>query len=328
MPLKMTIVGLGQIGASIGLALAEHKQAVTRTGHEKDLQAARHAEKQGAVDKLVYNLPDAVRDADLVILALPVDQVEPTLAAMAQDLRPGAVVMDTAPVKAGVAEWFKQHLPEERYYVGLAPALSPQRLLAHSSGGAAAQADLFQNGLFLVVAPPGTPQEAVRLATDLVRLLGATHLFTDAAEADGLLANAHITPLLVAAALINTTQDQPGWLEARKLASSAYAESTAPLGEMDTPTALATAALLTPENVTRLLDEVIAGLQDLRTAVHKQDREVLVHLLEQARAGRQAWWGQRQAAKWGAPDQTGVELPTLGEVFGRFFGLGRKPKGK
>ena len=73
MTVQVTILGLGQIGASIGLALGEHKDLVRRIGNDTEPKIARRAEKMGAIDHVIFNLPSAVRHADLVILALPVD---------------------------------------------------------------------------------------------------------------------------------------------------------------------------------------------------------------------------------------------------------------
>ena len=72
MTVQITILGLGQIGTSIGLALNEHKDLVRRIGNDADNNIARQAEKMGsAIDQVIFNLPSAVRQADLVILAPP-----------------------------------------------------------------------------------------------------------------------------------------------------------------------------------------------------------------------------------------------------------------
>src|SRR5512138_4030418 len=111
MPVQITIIGLNQIGASIGLALAKVKDQVTRIGNDREPTIARQAEKAGAVDKTVFNLPSAVREADVVILALPVDEIRETIEIIAQDLKPGSVMIDTSPVKGPVLEWVKELLP-------------------------------------------------------------------------------------------------------------------------------------------------------------------------------------------------------------------------
>ncbi len=79
MAVKITIIGTGQVGASIGLALSAHPDLFLRVGHDKDLSAANRAKALGAVDKVDYNLPSSVADAAVVILALPQDQIRETL---------------------------------------------------------------------------------------------------------------------------------------------------------------------------------------------------------------------------------------------------------
>ena len=128
MTVQVTIIGLGQIGTSIGLALAEHTDLVRRIGHDKDHSVARAAEKLGALDEVKINLPDSVREADIVLLSLPVSEIRETLEVIAQDLKEGAVVMDTAPVKGSVTQWAKELLPSERFYVSLVPVINPEYL--------------------------------------------------------------------------------------------------------------------------------------------------------------------------------------------------------
>ena len=89
MSVQITIVGLGQIGSSIGLALKAHDVDVHRVGHDKDPQAAKEAQKAGAVDDVKYNLPASVRDANIVILALPLAGIRETLEIIAPDLQDG-----------------------------------------------------------------------------------------------------------------------------------------------------------------------------------------------------------------------------------------------
>jgi prephenate dehydrogenase len=161
-------------------------------------------------------------------------------------------------------------------------------------------------------------------------MLKSIPFFVDPAEVDSLMAATHILPQLLAAALLNTTVDRPGWREARKLAGRPYALVTGPVEHSESPSAIEQAALLGRENTLRLLDGVIAELQNLRSAIAGQDKAALQSLLERARAGRQIWWKKRQQASWAA-EETGspVEAPTSREVFGRIIGLGRgKPKGK
>ena len=326
MAVNLTIVGLGQIGTSAGLALAEEGERIFRMGHDRELRAARRAEKLGALDKVSINLLSAVEDADLVLLALPVDQIQETLEAIKDDLKPAAVVMDTGPVKQMVSSWAAELLPEERYYVGLTPVLNPIYLHDIDSGAEGAHPDLFRDGLVGIVSPPGTPSEAIKLAADLTRLLGATPLFADPLEMDGLVAATHILPQLMAAGLLNSTIDQPGWQEGRKVAGRSYAEVTAPVMYPSEPSTLTTAAMLNKDNVMRVLDGAVAAINAIRNDISNEDDKTLEERLVRAREGRQVWLSGRLAANWVADETTTVEAPTSSEVFGRFIGRGKKKK--
>ncbi|MCI0553240.1 MAG: prephenate dehydrogenase/arogenate dehydrogenase family protein, partial [Anaerolineae bacterium] len=242
MSVQITIIGLGQVGTSIGLALAEQK-SIKRVGHDKNYETARAAHKAGAVDETKINLPASVIDANIVLLCLPLSEMRETLKFISDDLQDGTVILDMAPAKAKVAEWVNEFIPQGRYYVGLSPAAGANYLHGIDLGVEAARVDLFKNGLFLVNAPHGTPGEAVKLATDLIELLGAQVLFTDSLEADGLLASTHVLPQLAAAALLDATVDQPGWVEARKVAARPYATATAALAYHDEAQSLGEAAL-------------------------------------------------------------------------------------
>ena len=330
MSVQITIIGLGQVGSSIGLALAEQK-SIKRVGHDKNYETARAAHKVGAVDETKINLPASVLDANIVILCLPLSEIRETLKFIADDLQEGTVILDTAPAKAKVATWVNELIPHGRYYVGLAPAAGANYLHGIDLGVEAARVDLFNNGLFLVNAPSGTPGEAVKLATDLIELLGAQSLFTDPMEADGLLAATHLLPQLAAAALLDATVDQPGWVEARKVAARPYATATAALAYHDEAKSLGEAALGNRESVIRVLDAYMSSLQKLRDDIDRGDDQSVAEFLEDAVKARDRWLHERTRADWQNPTTQQTDSTTLGErmnhmIFGRLMDRNKKRK--
>ena len=289
---------------------------MARTGYDPDAARSRQAMQIGALDQAAKNLTTAVRDADFVILALPFDQVQSTLAAISNHLKEGAVVLDTAPFKAVVAAWAGELLPAGRYHIGLAAVINPAYLQDGDLSTDVAHADLFKNGLIGIVARPDAPEAALQLAVDLVHLLGAQHRFLDAHEADGLLARTHLLPGWVAAALLNATVDQAGWREASLLAGSDYAAATAPIlaGEAG---ALVEASLANRENLIRALDGLIAQLEAVRAEFVNQDQESLSQRLARARQGRDAWWQSRLKPD---PELPPAEMPAGGDFWKQLFG--------
>ncbi len=331
MTVQITIIGLGQIGASIGLALKAHNLDVRLVGHDKDSETAKEAQKLGAVDDVKYNLPASVRDARIVILALPFAGIRETLEVIAPDLQEGTLVLDTAPSKATVAEWVKKLLPPGRFYVGLSPAINPDYLHGTEFGVKAAHADLFDKGLMVVNAPVGTPEPVFNLAMELVTLFGAMPLLMDTAEADGIFAAVHMLPQLAASALLDATADKPGWHEARKLAGRPYALVTSGSAYHDDVASLRDAALENRENVVRLLNAYITSLIQLRDEINDKDRNALSERLETALSGRIRWFDERLAADWLRHDAVPIDPPSFGDrvnqmIFGSMMTERNKPR--
>jgi len=326
MTVQIAIIGLGQIGGSFGLALASREDMLRRIGYDREAKVARQAEKIQAVDKVEGNLPGAVREAELVLLCLPLDQVRETLETIAPHLKEGAVLMETSLAKEAVSAWAAELLPSGRRYVGLTPVINPAYLHEVNTGIEAARADLFKNGLIAIVTPPQADSSAIKLAADLTRLVGANPLFIDPVEVDGLMSATHILPQLMAAALLNATVDQPGWKEARKLAGRAYAESSEPIVQLNDVQALSHAAILNRENVLRLIDSSVAALYALRDDIETGDEAALTERLERARQGRLRWWAERQIGDWSYEAMTKVEMPEAPGMLGRLFGVSRKSK--
>lgn len=326
MPVQITIIGLGQIGASLGMAFAVHKDKVTTVGHDKDFSVERLAQKNGVVEKTNHNLPSSVENANVVIIAVPVHQVRETLSYIAQDLKKGTVVMDTTPIKAEVAKWAQEILPDGVAYVGLVPAIGPDFLHETGTGLDSAKADLFSRSIFLLSAPHGTPGDVLQLVSGLISLTGGSVLITDFIESDGLISSAQILPKLVAASLLNATISQPGWQEVRKVASREYYAATSAFTGQDDTEALHMLVMQNRENVLQKLDAMITSLVELRYDVEDANEKALKDRLKTAQDGRQNWLKERSAASWMEARRQPVEkIPMSERLLGTFFS---KPKDK
>jgi len=326
MTVQITILGLGQVGASIGLALAKAKDQVTRVGSDREPDVAKQAQKMGAVDKVQFNLPTAVETADVVILAVPQEEVYETLKAIAADLKPGVVVLDTSPAASQSTAWAKELFPtEDRYFLTATPTLAAARLLDTEQGLSAARADAFQGSLIFITSPVGTDESAITLTENLIHLLGATPMISDPMEVDGLISTVKLLPELVAAGLVNVSLHQPGWAEARKVAGRPFALAAQTVDETGGARSLAQSLTANRENVLRLLDALTEEIKDLRAEVEQGDGSALEARLNKAYQGQQTWRGQRLKGEWDVKQKPPV-LPSAGDMLGRLIGL--RPRGK
>ena len=317
----ITIVGLGLVGTSVGLALSRERQdEFDIIGHDKDFGRARQVRKQGAVNKLDWNLISACEKADMIIIATPLDGVRETLQLTGDYLSTGCVVIDTANLKGPVMGWAEEYLPDSVSFVGTNPIISPV-----AQGVEAATPDLFQNALWCVFPAANATPEAVKLVADMIHLLGAKPYFLDPSEHDGLAAGIEHVPSVLSAALLRMTFGSDVWKEMRKLAGTSY----------ETTTLLPTYEagfyrdifLHNRDNVLRWLDSYVEELRSLRELIAAGDAEELAEAFDKAVDARILWLEQR---KEGYPDIVveKPELPTMGGFVGNLLGLGafRRPK--
>ena len=319
---RVSIVGLGLIGSSIGLALRKLGVASTVTGHDAKREVSAEAKRLGAVDRTDWNLISACEQADLVILSAPIRGVEEALKVLGPNLRPGCVVMDTAAVKEPVMAWAAASLPDQVHFVGGNPILS--RALRGLWGVEHARADLFDGSLFCLVPAPDTDPEAIQLVSNMASILGSKPLFMDAEEHDGLLAAVDHLPTLLSLAMLETVVDQPAWRELRKVAGPAFESST----QLVTANSVAHSDLsvLNRENVVRWIDTLSASLASLRELLSEGDVDPLDDRLLHALEERQKWLHDRGQGLWyEGPD---TEMPTRTGLADMLLGglWRRKPK--
>jgi prephenate dehydrogenase len=319
---QITIVGLGMIGASMGLALRQAGVASVVIGHDKEIGIANQARKLEMVDKTEWNLISACEKADLIILATPIGAIEPTLKAIAAYLRPGCVVIDTATLKAPVLAWAEAILPKEVHFVGTDPIITsqpPAGIEARATGLKAARADLFKDALFCLVPAPQADPSAVKLAADLAEVLGAKPFFLDATEHDSLLAAVEHLPAIATLALLEMAIGQPSWTEMRKLAGPPF-ELATHLASTD-PSSYSDLAVANRDNLARWIDALSASLASLRQALTEGTQEALAERFVAAVVERDRWLNDRATGQLLETAPIG-QMPGKAEMFDAFLGSG------
>jgi len=306
MTVQISVIGLGQIGASIGLALAEYKDKILRIGHDPDGKRMKTVEKLGAFDRTYVQLNEAVRNADIVILALPADLIRDALAIMKDELKPGAVLINTSIIREGIHQWIEESLPKENPFISILPIIHPDRLEDSIDDVNTPRADLFANTEIVITNDYNTSSKAIEVATDLASLLKAKPYYTETAEADGVVANVEQLPKLTAAALVHTLVGKAGWNDGRRFSSRAFYRSASINFLSDEQEYFGITALLNKENICRSLGEMIGSLEELRTLIDKGDEDGVKTYLKTARQGYETWIEQRRSGDW---DNEKKEMP-------------------
>lgn len=172
---RVAVIGLGLLGGSVALAARRRGAAGHVVGATRRAEVREAALRSGACDE-VREPVDAVRDADLLVLATPVAAMGETLRAVAPALAPGCIVTDVGSVKGPLCETLPGLLPRGTSYVGAHPMAG-----SHASGFEHARADLFEGSLCIVMndAEPAARERVAAfwraLGADVVERDPSTH---------------------------------------------------------------------------------------------------------------------------------------------------------
>ncbi len=220
--MQVAIVGLGLIGGSIGLALKQAgEEGWEVVGYVRRPEAASAALRLGAIDRAETNLSDAVKGAQLVIIATPVLTIKEILSQIADRLPYGCIVTDTASTKFQVMKWAEDLLPPSVDFIGGHPMAGKE-----TYGIQAAKVGLFQGCTYCLTPAEKASPKAIDQVVNIVKKLGATPFFIDAQEHDNLVAGISHLPLLLSAALVSATVKDASWNKMSELAASGYRDLT------------------------------------------------------------------------------------------------------
>lgn len=277
---RVVIVGLGLIGGSIGLRLkAAELPGLEIVGSDIDGLRERAAKKSGAIDRSEHDLARAVRDAQLVILAVPITALRDVFTAIAPHLTDGAAVTDTASTKGEVMKWAAELLPESVSFVGGHPMAGSEH-----SGIDNADAALFEGCAYCICPTVSSSPTAIQSVVGLAQALGAEPMFIDAEEHDVYAAAISHLPLITACALFRLLRESPSWDDLGQLASTGFRDMTR-LASGD-PSMSNAIWKTNREAIIHWIDRLAEELQRMRAMLSDAQDEELFKLFAEAKLQR------------------------------------------
>lgn len=193
----VAVVGLGLMGGSLGLAACERGLAERVVGFDLDPQARRRAVERKAVTGAAATLAEAVRHADLVVLATPVRTIPEVFREAAPFLPPGCLVTDVGSTKSGLVETITREVPEGVWFIGGHPMAGSEK-----EGIEAATPDLYDGAVWILTPTESTSTAAYGRLMRFLTGLGARVLSLDPARHDEALALTSHLPQLLSSALM------------------------------------------------------------------------------------------------------------------------------
>ncbi|HVZ28104.1 MAG TPA: prephenate/arogenate dehydrogenase family protein [Rhizomicrobium sp.] len=278
---KLAIIGLGLIGSSIGHAAKRNEVVGEIAGFDADADVRIRAAKLGFTDRIAPSLEDAVRDADLIILATPVGAYKSLAQAMESHLKPGAILSDVGSVKSAVARDVAPFVPMDVHFIPAHPIAGTE-----FSGPEAGFASLFDGRWTILTPPLGTDEEMVARLKQFWEALGAHVDVMEITHHDLVLAMTSHVPHLIAYNIVGTAHDLEKVTEGEviKYSASGFRDFTR-IAASD-PTMWRDIFLNNRDAVLEVLGRFNEDLSRLQRWVRDGNGEALFELFTQTRAIR------------------------------------------
>jgi prephenate dehydrogenase len=272
----LAIVGVGLIGASIGLAARRRGLVRQIIGVGRQWDSLRLAQQRGAIDEGTLDLSAAVAEADLVVFCTPVDLIAAQVLQAGVVCRPGTLLTDAGSTKSAIVRAVEDRLPRGVEFVGSHPLAGSEK-----RGPEHADPNLFQDRLTVVTRTPKTDEDALERTSAFWQALGSRVREMDPEAHDEALALTSHLPHLLAAALAGILSP-----ELHSLTATGFRDTTrVAAGDPALWTAIFS------QNRSAILDalgRVQDRLMNFKTALMSQDWDTVTSLLAEAKEVRDA----------------------------------------
>jgi prephenate dehydrogenase len=273
---QVTVIGVGLIGGSIGLALRRRELARQVVGVGRTPQRLAIAHEMGAVSSFTTDLAEGVAEADLVVVCTPVATIADTVRRVGRCCPAGALITDAGSTKGEICRAVSAAWDDRARFVGSHPMAGSEK-----SGPEFSEANLFEGSVTIVTPGEGASEQAVQSVEQFWRSLGSQTVRMSPDEHDRAVAAISHVPHLVASALAAATaaEDLPlaggGWRDTTRVAS----------GDVQLWRQILT------ENRPHILQSLVSFekvLCEFRQALQENDAEAITRLLDAGKQNRDA----------------------------------------
>jgi prephenate dehydrogenase len=280
---KITLVGVGLLGGSLGLAVRRRRLAREVAGFVRRNASLKDCEKAGALDYATTDLLAAVSGADLVVLCAPLAQMRPLVERMFPALKRGAIVTDVGSVKASVVKELESLVSKVgAHFVGSHPMAG-----AEKTGVLSARADLFECAMCVVTPTRKTNAAALRKVEQFWKSVGCRLLRLSPELHDKLASQASHLPHVVAAALASVVLDPRKSQQQAALCANGFRDTTRIAS--GSPEMWRDIALANRKELRVSLDEFVRELQHVQAMLRRGDASEISRFFETAKQRRDNW---------------------------------------
>lgn len=277
---RLTIIGVGLIGGSLARALKSAGAVREVVGASQSIQRLQHARDLGVIDKAEVDLGASVKNADVVVVAVPVGMMESVFEDIASQLSDDTVLTDVGSTKGSVVQAAKN-------VFGRLPAnFVPGHPIAgtEKSGVDASFAELFQDRRVILTPTETSDADAVARVRDMWQQAGAIVTETSVTHHDEVLAATSHLPHLLAFALVDSLATLDDKQEIFDYAAGGFRDFTR-IASSD-PVMWHDICVHNEPALLRMLDRFESDLDKLREAIANNDGGYIMKIFTRAKAAR------------------------------------------
>ena len=278
---RIALIGFGLIGGSIARAARAQGLVGEIVATARSAKTRSRVEELGIVDRVVNSNAAAVKDADLVILCIPVGACGPVAEEIAPQLKPGAIVSDVGSVKGAVVRDMAPHLPDGVHFIPAHPVAGTEH-----SGPDSGFAELFIDRWCILTPPEGADPNAVERLRAFWAGLGARVDVMTPDHHDMVLAITSHLPHLIAYTIVGTADELEGVTQSEVLKFSAGGFRDFTRIAASDPTMWRDVFLTNKDAVLEMLGTFNEDLSKLTRAIRRGDGEALFEHFSRTRAIR------------------------------------------
>ncbi|MDP6893046.1 MAG: prephenate dehydrogenase/arogenate dehydrogenase family protein [Verrucomicrobiota bacterium] len=280
---KLTIVGAGLIGGSLGLAAKERELAKQVTALVRRPQSVEQCQALGIAHDVTLEATDAIADADLIVLCTPVASMIDLVKSWLPVVKVGAVVTDVGSTKRQLVNELTPIIAEKgAHFVGSHPMAGSAQ-----TGPSAARADLFEGSVCVVTPGQGTDSNALKLVNQFWEDLGSQSIVTSVEEHDQLVARCSQLPHLLSSVLAKIVlSPRHGELQ-RQLCATGFRDMSRLAS--GSPVMWRDIVISNREAILGVIDEFFVELEQLKGMIKADTKEDIQSWLSEAKRVRDDW---------------------------------------
>ncbi|MFN3480021.1 MAG: prephenate dehydrogenase [Thermodesulfovibrionales bacterium] len=271
---KVSILGVGLIGASFALALRDKGLCKNITGYGRREENLKRARERGIIDNYSLDPGEASVESDLIILSTPVGVFRDIIDKIKEILKKGSLITDVGSVKGSLVYEIEGSIPEGSSYIGSHPIAGSDR-----SGIDEARADLFKNALCIITPTENSDTEALRKIAVLWESLGSKVRFMDPYKHDEIYGAVSHLPHVIAYTLVNTIGDIDS--EFIEYAGQGFKDTTRIA--LSSPEMWRDILVYNRENLLRFLDVFRGNIEKIKGLIEKSDAEGIKEEFQRAK---------------------------------------------